>query len=395
MDEALQLHNACLRQILRQNRGHESATEGDVFILAFHTAIDAVRFCIEAQLALSEVQWPDAIIQSTVSPLVALNEHTNNLRTVIDRFSNGYQLDKNTSTQDLSPDSTGFTIDNNAVFWETAETQQSTEGATRVLPSLRFLFKGLRVRMAVYTGIEESSDVIMNNTSGRIMYTGMNMTLTKAISEVGHGGQFYEIIPKQLVGRLLHFPALKAKSLSPAWHQAPSGTVCLSFSFIVGAETLSQWNGGIFRESLAIYESIAKERLSRFNGYQVKAADGLLLVAFSDPAAAIAWALTFHERLNEAPWPTELLKHPLCEKLSVHSIDDSRFVHLKESNGFRLKTWIEQGPANSTPLMAYRGKVINRSARITKFANERQIYALTAVWETARNSLLMAELAVR
>eukprot|EP00210_Caulerpa_lentillifera_P008996 g8586.t1 len=141
MDEALQLHNACLRQILRQNRGYESATEGDAFILAFHTAIDAVRFCIEAQLALLEVQWPDAIIPSSVSPPVALNEHTNNLRTVIDRFSNGYQPDQNTSTQDLSPDSTGFTIDNNAVFWETAETQQSTEGATGVLPSLRFLFK--------------------------------------------------------------------------------------------------------------------------------------------------------------------------------------------------------------------------------------------------------------
>ena len=109
---------------------------------------------------------------------------------------------------------------------------------------------------------------------------------------------------KSLVARLLHFPQLKAQALTPAWYRAPSGTVCISFTFVVGAETLNQWNGKVFRESLQIYEGLAKQWLQSYEGYQVEAADGLLLVAFADPANAIAWGLTLHEEMTKAEWYT-------------------------------------------------------------------------------------------
>ena len=105
-----------------------------------------------------------------------------------------------------------------------------------------------------------------------------------------------------MVARLLYFPPLKAAAVSCPWYKAPSGVVCISFTFVVGAETLSQWNSKVFREALQIYESSAKELLQQYEGYQVEVADGLLLVAFSDPAAAIAWGLKLHEELSKANW---------------------------------------------------------------------------------------------
>ena len=104
------------------------------------------------------------------------------------------------------------------------------------------------------------------------------------------------------MARLLHFPVLKAEALTAPWYLAPSGIVCISFTFVVGAETLGQWNGKIFRESLQIYESLAKQWLQHYEGYQVEAADGLLLVAFADPANAIAWGLKLHDEMAKAEW---------------------------------------------------------------------------------------------
>lgn len=214
------------------------------------------------------------------------------------------------------------------------------------------------------------------------------------------------------MARLLHFPSLKAEALSPAWYQAPSGVVCISFTFVVGAETLSQWNGKIFRAALQVYEGLARSWLHHYGGYQVEAADGLMLVAFSDPAHAIAWGLTLHEEMAKAEWypisahcldslsrPKELLTHPLCERLSVHSVDHMGQVHLKDIVGLRLKTGIERGPAKSNPhpttgFMAYRGKVINRAARITKLASGGQVYISRGVWEAAEMASIIEELRI-
>lgn len=121
--------------------------------------------------------------------------------------------------------------------------------------------------------------------------------------------QVYEIVEKELVGRLLHLPPLKAEMIMPAWHQAPSGIVCISFTFVVGADAIAQWNGKIFRESLQIYESLAKDGLQYYGGYQVEAGDGLLLAAFSDAADAVAWGLALHDAMSKADWCSHL-HHP-------------------------------------------------------------------------------------
>ena len=115
--------------------------------------------------------------------------------------------------------------------------------------------------------------------------------------------QIYELVSPQMVSRLFAFPAMRtAKVLSTGWGDAPTGEVCLSFTFLVGSDALLQWNKRICRSVLQSFEDISRELLLEYEGYQVEAADGLFLSAFSCPANSILWALSVHEALAQEPW---------------------------------------------------------------------------------------------
>jgi class 3 adenylate cyclase len=52
MSHCLTLHDAAMRQSLANFNGYEITTEGDAFVLVFHTAADAINFCFEVQINL-------------------------------------------------------------------------------------------------------------------------------------------------------------------------------------------------------------------------------------------------------------------------------------------------------------------------------------------------------
>ena len=49
MDQALELHHAAVRALLKTHLGYESCVEGDSFTAAFHTPADAARFALHLQ----------------------------------------------------------------------------------------------------------------------------------------------------------------------------------------------------------------------------------------------------------------------------------------------------------------------------------------------------------
>eukprot|EP00756_Hemistasia_phaeocysticola_P024660 Hpha_TRINITY_DN15960_c3_g1::TRINITY_DN15960_c3_g1_i3::g.71003::m.71003 len=63
MLQALRTHNATLRKVAREHRGYEVKIAGDVLMLAFDTACDALRFGVEAQLRLVMCEWPNTLCQ--------------------------------------------------------------------------------------------------------------------------------------------------------------------------------------------------------------------------------------------------------------------------------------------------------------------------------------------
>jgi class 3 adenylate cyclase len=63
MEEVLRVHHVTLRSLLDKHNGYESATEGDSFILAFHSPSDALAYSIEAQQALLMATWPQQLLE--------------------------------------------------------------------------------------------------------------------------------------------------------------------------------------------------------------------------------------------------------------------------------------------------------------------------------------------
>ena len=61
MKRALVQHDQVLRSGIQRFRGYEVKTEGDAFMVAFRTPVDAVNWCLEVQLALHETDWPTEI----------------------------------------------------------------------------------------------------------------------------------------------------------------------------------------------------------------------------------------------------------------------------------------------------------------------------------------------
>ncbi|GIL94168.1 hypothetical protein Vretimale_332, partial [Volvox reticuliferus] len=65
MQAALQMHDAIARKTLTRHRGYESATEGDSFIVAFPSALTALRFAQDFQAELMLADWPAVLLQDS------------------------------------------------------------------------------------------------------------------------------------------------------------------------------------------------------------------------------------------------------------------------------------------------------------------------------------------
>ncbi|GIL82371.1 hypothetical protein Vretifemale_11263, partial [Volvox reticuliferus] len=63
MDSGLSIHNGCVRGLLSKHQGYECHTEGDSFVCAFSSAVEAVNFALELQVALMQLPWPQLLLQ--------------------------------------------------------------------------------------------------------------------------------------------------------------------------------------------------------------------------------------------------------------------------------------------------------------------------------------------
>ncbi|KAG2492543.1 hypothetical protein HYH03_009208 [Edaphochlamys debaryana] len=74
MQQAMRLHDTIVRGLLRKHNGFEAATEGDAYILAFHTPQAAAAFALAAQAELLTAPWPEALLGHPSARVVTLRE---------------------------------------------------------------------------------------------------------------------------------------------------------------------------------------------------------------------------------------------------------------------------------------------------------------------------------
>ncbi len=155
-------------------------------------------------------------------------------------------------------------------------------------------------------------------------------------------------------------------------------------------QTLLSWNADIAQSALKRFHAVVGEELKAQGGYLVEAVDGLFLAAFLRPFKAISWALECNDLMIKQAWPDELLTHELCEELVISSpTRNGDMLNMVVFRGPRLKTGVDTGQVLGevhamTGRMTYRGKVMNRAARIASTASTGQVLCSADTWELAQ-----------
>lgn len=126
MDVATEVHDKLMRKLIPKFCGYEVTTEGDSFTIAFHDPLDAIQYCLAAQTELLQQDWPD-------------------------------------------------------------EFEEKEDTASVVGESGQILFKGLRVRMAIATGVVDR--IKIHSVTKRAEYFGGAAHEVMELSHYPDGGQ--------------------------------------------------------------------------------------------------------------------------------------------------------------------------------------------------------------
>ena len=75
MCKAMRIHNQLVRGCMLDLGGYEVKTIGDAFMVAFATALDAVRFGLDVQRGLREAEWPAELVENSGGLQVRIGVH--------------------------------------------------------------------------------------------------------------------------------------------------------------------------------------------------------------------------------------------------------------------------------------------------------------------------------
>ncbi|KAJ9511369.1 hypothetical protein QJQ45_029811, partial [Haematococcus lacustris] len=209
----------------------------------------------------------------------------------------------------------------------------------------------------------------------------------------------YSVLPVGLAPRLVLLGAPRAvRQTVPGALSAPYGSACVCFLYVVGLAELLAWDPQEAANALALFSALIKQQLMAWNGYLVEHVDGFVLAAFACPVSALRWACICQEHLKQLPWSNRLLAHPLTESLITAEMgSNGEARQMLVYRGLRIKVGADVGAVRTslhpvTGVMAFRGRVMNRAARIASRAGSGQVLCSAAVWaHWAGNSMLASD----
>ncbi|GIL86420.1 hypothetical protein Vretimale_11650 [Volvox reticuliferus] len=293
------------------------------------------------------------------------------------------------------------------------------------------LFRGCRVRMGLHTGIPLTTDVTFNHTAGLMAYSGMPLKIAKAVGDSAAGGSvllsnttfnllhphlsdlpghpeahycgdtqieliirsLYMLVARDQHPRLGYLAPLRnLRFLQTGNLDAPVGTVAICFMMLFGATKAVAELGQPAVNALQQFKSLVTRECCDCGGFVVEATDGLCLAAFMEPAAAAIWALRCQTNLCAHNWSPEVLASPYFREVREYQRiqrgrgQPGRRVTNVICRGPRIRTGISVGSvtaevSSATARLSYRGKVMNRSARVASQATDNQLLLSEAAWQ--------------
>ena len=150
---------------------------------------------------------------------------------------------------------------------------------------------------------------------------------------------------------------------------APSGRLAIVFTDIERSCALWESSPQAMSSAIKTHNSILRNELKAFGGYEVKTTGDGIMASFQTPTAALSWSLSVQKTMLETSWPVEILN-------TSHRLADS------DSNIIRNRLSVRIGVHWGTPFreldpiakrMDYFGDMINRASRITALAQGGEI----------------------
>ncbi|KAL6756705.1 hypothetical protein V8C86DRAFT_3026625 [Haematococcus lacustris] len=487
MEASMKVHDELVRRLALDSSGYEWATEGDSFLLCFHTPQAAVAFATQLQLGKAVCNCGQPSQSMAVRSCA---QHAQEFKYGNDGYlpSNLLQgllnllaskprswLEAPSPKRDSGSTSAMMKSANEPVSMarpDALSLGQGSVGWQRLCalyheveveePAALTVLAGLRVRVGMHTGLT-ADEVLFQRRMGAksIAYGGAALVLAKAvqlllpsgspvpmelpveelraagISVVHMGKHLVELgegkgdTALDLYCATLDTPAhahrlwalgplRTARQLQPGVLHAPYGMAATAFMSVVGLAQLRAWDASLAKECLALYQATAQRVLLHVAGRQLPAGylvssadeDGMVLAAFSSSLQCLHWALLTLTTCMDLDWPQALLDSALGEEVVAeqHStswsiaadstalagssaaglgqagcstVTPSHSVRLLR--GLRLKAGVDVGevacdltPANGR--FNYRGRCLNRAARINGLAASGQVWCSEASW---------------
>ncbi|GIL52673.1 hypothetical protein Vafri_8489 [Volvox africanus] len=430
-ERALQQFSDLMDSLLQRYSGYRRAPseEEEDVVAAFHCPRDACEFALELQRRLLHLRWPKHVLEMKQFRPQYLAQ-TNRAPS----FNQGYNAARVPmpplagSMPQAEEDDKLFTLntgtENVRSFGEQCVASWTPTDATA--SDAELVFCGIRARVGVCA--VGFSQLALDADPGRncVFFIGEAVEVAAAAAAAAQGGMvlipqstfrqlhlevlaeqclfchlgeyqltaelppmdLYLALDRQLLGRLALFGPL---SCHMQWSQgafaAPVHSASMVFTHVVGVQTLLAWNYDLMQDVIETFTKLAQVELQQAGGYLVEHVEGFMLTAFHSPADAILWGLRMQELMLKENWPEELLAHELCEEVTVTvPVRGGDVTSATVFRGPRLKTGIDIGHVlarlhTMTGRMTYRGKVMNRAARISAAASSGQVLCSSEAWE--------------
>jgi class 3 adenylate cyclase len=358
MQVALNLHDEIMRKCIAEHHGYEVLTEGDAFHIAFHDAVDATLFALEAQQNLQNAQWDDEILalpdaaddgRGFRGVRVRIAIHCGDVKSQDNKVSGRREYSGRTyhiakSLEHMSHG--GQVLATHDVWNAVSYLSESKLGSPQVIDlGTHVLWSSRSQRDGVIAkGVVElvPKELAFDYSLSREHQTEEKM---EGPTDTSHSSKHGESLESLRVDFGRHFPPpISSRRLSAAFHDAPCANTRAAIAFIYTLQIEKRCDDPSV--ILAALTKLIGTLLGPGPGYQCKN----FMLAFPCTTDAVEFGMLLQETL----------KDKLVEGEDLHGL---------------IQVGIHEGPFSSlvphkvTGRADYFGKVVNRAARVAGAAH--------------------------
>ena len=368
MKQVVQLHHKLMRDGIREYNGYEVKTEGDAFMVAFHSTQDGIAWCLHMQVLLLKAKWMPSLLEMNdakpekspasqtqiwCGPRVRMGLHvggepelgceTDICTGRMDYY--GKMVNKAARVSGLGKG--GEIVISQDCYTDLMKLPEAErkkigkvgyESVCLGEKQLKGIDKAVLVHSLVPTGLSERRK------------TWKSMDAQKAVAQPTEPPDWWEEYEKE---RLRH--EMEQKS-------APTGMCTFVFTDVQGSTKLWDSCSKSMADAVRIHHELMRTWIKKMSGYEVKTEGDAFMVTFHNATDAVKWCIATQLELARAAWPAEITAQDLCK---TEYDEDDQVIW----NGLRVRMGIHCGEVDhvvdeTTKRIDYYGPTVNFAARV-------------------------------